>query len=133
MDGRETQLREKMQRLLKETAEIAAELQKVDGTQIGIPHYSQIESAAAMTGRELAQFIQQVRIEEIALTQGPQSACPTCGDVCNIAHPRRTLESIVGRVEIMEPKAHCPRCRRDFFPSTTPPRTRRTRTHTKAR
>lgn len=51
MDGRETQLRGKMQQLLKETAEVAAELQKIDGTQAEIPHYSQIENAASMTGR----------------------------------------------------------------------------------
>lgn len=133
MDGRETQLKGKMQQLLKETAEVAAELQKIDGTQAEIPHYSQIENAACMTGRQLAQLIQQSRIEEIALTQGPQSACPTCGDVCQVSHPRRTLESIAGRVEVMEPKAHCPRCRRDFFPSKSPTRARSTRTHTKAR
>jgi len=32
MEGRETLLRERMQQLLKETAEVAAELQKIDGT-----------------------------------------------------------------------------------------------------
>jgi transposase-like protein len=74
-----------------------------------------------------------VRIENIALTQGPQAPCPTCGDVCKVSHPRRTLESISGKVEVMEPKAHCPRCRRDFFPSEGPTRARRARTHTKAR
>ena len=122
-----------MQRLLKETAEVAAELQRIDGTQAEIPHYSQIEEAACKTGQELAQFIQQVRIENIALTQGPQSPCPTCGDVCKVSHPRRKVKSIAGSVEIMEPKAHCPRCRRDFFPSASPTRSRGTRTHTKAR
>ena len=40
MDGREAHLREKMQQLLKETAAVAAELQKLDGTQAEIPHYS---------------------------------------------------------------------------------------------
>lgn len=133
MDGRETQLREKMQQLLKATAEVAAELQKIDGTQAEIPHYSQIEDAACKRGQELAQFIQQVRIENIALNQGPQAPCPTCGDVCSVSHPRRNIQSIAGRVEVMEPKAHCPRCRRDFFPSASPTRARRTRPHTKAR
>ena len=120
MDGREEQLREKLGRLLKETAEVSAELQKLDGTQPEVPHYSLIEKAAHATGQELSRLIQQSRIREVALAGTPQAACPTCGDVCEAAHPRRTVKSIDGPVDVLEPKAHCPRCRRDFFPSTGP-------------
>ncbi len=117
MDGRREQLQEKIERLLKETAEAAAELQKIDGTQPEVPHYSQIEKAAHATGQQLSRRIQEVRLQEVALAAAPQVACPTCGDVYEAVHPRRTLHSIDGEVEAMEPQAHCTRCRRDFFPS----------------
>lgn len=119
MDGRREQLREKLEHLLKETAEVSAELQKIDGSQPEVPHYSQIEKRAHATGQQLSRMIQQARLEEVALAQRPQAACPTCGDVYEVAHPRRPLKSIDGQVEAMEPKSHCPRCRRDFFPSAS--------------
>jgi hypothetical protein len=114
------QLQEKMRHLLKETAEVSAEIQRIDGSQAEVPHYSQIEEAAHETGKELSRMIQQSRICEVALTAPPQAACPTCGDVWEVAHPRRSIKSIDGPVETLEPKAHCPRCRRDFFPSAGP-------------
>jgi DNA repair exonuclease SbcCD ATPase subunit len=122
MEGRAEQLRKKLERLLQETAETSAELQKLDGTQPEVPHYSAIEKAAHETGKKLSRMIQQSRIEEVALAATPQAACPTCGSVCAVTHPRRKLKSIDGRVEALEPKAHCPHCRRDFFPSTGPTR-----------
>ena len=120
MDGRIEQLREKLDHLLKAAAEVSAELQKLDGTQPEVPHYSQIENAAHETGQKLSRMIQQSRIQDVALAAAPQAACPTCGDVCEVAHPRRTIKSIDGPVETLEPKTHCPRCRRDFFPSAGP-------------
>jgi hypothetical protein len=120
MDGRVEELREKLRGLLKETAEVSAELQGIDGTQAEVPHYSQIEDVAHNTGRELSRLIQQARICEVTLAAPPQAGCPTCGDVCEVAHPRRSIQSIDGPVETLEPKAHCSRCRRDFFPSAGP-------------
>jgi hypothetical protein len=111
MDGREELLREKKDHLLKALAEVSAELQKLDGTQPEVPHYSPVEKAAHATGQELSRLIQQSRIREVALAVTPQAACPTCGDVCEVAHPRRTVKSIDGPVAVLEPKAHCPRCR----------------------
>ena len=111
MDGRREQLQKKLEQLLKETAKVSAELQKIDGTQPEVPHYSQIEMTAHATGQQLSRMIQQARLQEVALAARPQAACPTCGDVCEVAHPRRSLTSIDGPVEALEPKAHCPRCR----------------------
>lgn len=119
MEGRVELLREKMEQLLKETAEVSAEIQKLDGSQAEVPHYSQIEDVAHETGKELSRLIQQSRVREVALTAAAQAACPTCGDVCEVAHPSRSVKSVDGPVETMEPKAHCPRCRRDFFPSAS--------------
>jgi len=119
MDGRVEQLQKKLQQLLKEAAEVSAEIQRIDGTQAEVPHYSQIEEAAHETGKELSRMIQQSRVCEVALRAPAQAACPTCGDVCEVAHPRRSINSIDGPVETLEPKAHCPHCRRAFFPSAS--------------
>lgn len=119
MDGRVEGLQEKLQQLLKEAAEVSAELQKLDGSQAEVPHYSQIEDAAHETGKELSRMIQQSRIREVALASAPQAGCPGCGDVCEVVHPQRSVKSMDGPVETLEPKAHCPRCRRDFFPSAS--------------
>jgi len=40
MDGRREQLQKKLEDLLKETAKVSAELQKIDGSQPEVPHYS---------------------------------------------------------------------------------------------
>ena len=119
MEGRVEQLQEKLHQLLKETAEVSAEIQKLDGSQAEVPHYSQIENVAHETGRELSRRIQQSRVREVALAAAPQAGCPTCGDVCEVVHPQRSIKSMDGPVETLEPKAHCPRCRRDFFPSAS--------------
>lgn len=120
MEGRREQLQERMRRLLKEAAEVAAELQRISGSQAAVPHYSEIEDAAHETGRELSRMIQQTRVQEISLAMTPQAGCPTCGDVCEVEHPRRTINTVDGPVEMLEAKAHCPRCRRAFFPSASP-------------
>ena len=119
MDGRVEQLRGKLGQLLKEAAEVSAEIQKIDGTQAQVPHYSEIENVAHETGKELSRMIQQSRMEEVALANAPQAGCPTCGDVCKVVHPQRSIKSIDGPVETLESKAHCPRCRRAFFPSAS--------------
>ena len=87
MDGRVEQLQKKLEDLLKAAAEASAELQKIDGSQPEVPHYSQIENTAHATGQQLSRMIQQARLQEVALAARPQAACPTCGDVCEVAHP----------------------------------------------
>jgi hypothetical protein len=119
MEGRVEQLREKLRHYLQAAAEVSAEIQKLDGSQAEVPHYSRIENVAHETGKELSRLIQQARVREVALAAAPRAACPTCGDVWEVAHPRRSIKSIDGPVETLEPKAHCPRCRRDFFPSAS--------------
>ena len=111
MEGRVEQLRERLRALLKETAEVSAEIQKLDGSQAKVPHDSQIEDAAHETGKELSRMIPQSRVREVALASAPQAGCPTCGDVCEVCHPRRSINSIDGPVETLEPKAYCHRCR----------------------
>jgi hypothetical protein len=43
--------------------------------------------------------------------------CPTCGKTCQVRRKSRTIAVRGGSAELAEPVAHCPKCRRDFFPS----------------
>ena len=43
MDGTTTKLKEKLDQLLREAAEVSVVLDRVEGTIVGVPHYSVIE------------------------------------------------------------------------------------------
>jgi len=55
---RTIQLRERLERLLREAAEVEVELSRADGTIQGIPHYSVIEGRAHELGRQLSRQVQ---------------------------------------------------------------------------
>ncbi len=44
------------------------------------------------------------------------ATCPECGVGCETFAKRRRIASIDGPVDVEESVAHCPGCRRDFFP-----------------
>jgi len=49
---------------------------------------------------------------------GSEQSCPGCGRMCPLTREERTIVARNGSdFEHDEPKAHCPTCRRDFFPS----------------
>lgn len=116
MDGRAAELKEKLDRLLKQTAAAAAELQMLEQGR-GVPHYSQIEGAAHRVGRELSCRIQARRMGEVTSQAAQQADCPCCGQTCEVRTERRTLSSIDGPTAVLEPRGFCRRCRRSFFPS----------------
>jgi len=62
-------------------------------------------------------------LEEATRRQGERfgatQACPDCGTDCDIRYASRPITVRGGRFEHEEPVAHCPRCRRDFFPSAS--------------
>ena len=117
MDGRRQYLSERLEKLVRETAEVASELQQYErGGRRGI-HYSQIERAAHEVGRRLSCRIQERSVREVAAQAAPEAACPQCGARCRIETDKRTIASIDGPVEVLEPQASCDRCRRSFFPS----------------
>lgn len=118
MDGESERLRERLNRLLVEAAEVSAALQKAEHGD-GVPvRYREIELAAHGRGQELSCLIQRQRIRELAAEADPHAACPQCGTRCRVSQHKRQLTSIDGPVEVLEPRAHCDRCQRSFFPST---------------
>jgi hypothetical protein len=118
MDDRQAALREKLERLLAEAAEVEVELSRTSGAIVGIPHYSVIEGRAHDLGRRLSQKAQQRQMAETAATAEPSAKCPACGTLCQLEGENRPITSIDGVVPIQELKATCPSCRRAFFPSS---------------
>lgn len=117
MDDREQALKEKLQRLVKEAAEASVELDRMNGTIEGVPHYSVIELRAHQLGQQLSREIQQRQLAETVALQIPKAKCPSCGTRCELIPTKRSVKSIDGPLEVQELKGRCPFCRRDFFPS----------------
>ena len=116
MDGKTQNLKEKLERLLREAAETAAELQACDRGAGKPVHFSQIEAAAHQVGSQLSCRIQERAAREVAADCPENAPCPTCGIPSHLSIERRTINSTDGPIVVWEPQGHCTRCRRDFFP-----------------
>lgn len=111
--GRE---REKSE-LLARLAELLVEEQRAAGVFDSTPHFSQLERDSLAVGHAVTTACLTRAARESAAESSAEVACPTCGRACLGAHHVRTLHGLAGSVEVLEPVAHCPACRRDFFPS----------------
>lgn len=118
MDDRQAALQEKLERLLREAAEVEVELSRAEGAIVGIPHYSVIESRAHELGRRLSCEVQQRQMGETAAAAPRMAKCPECKTACNLRERKRPMTSIDGALQVQELRGHCPVCRRDFFPSS---------------
>jgi hypothetical protein len=65
MDDRNSALREKAAKLLREAAEAKVALDRAEGKIKGVPHYSVIENAAHEVGREISRMVQQMHMTEL--------------------------------------------------------------------
>lgn len=117
MEDRQAVLREKLDRLLREVAEVEVDLSRAEGAITGTPHYSVIESRAHELGRQVSRLVQQRQLGEATATAWRRAKCPSCGTVCELWEQSRELTSIDGRIRVQELQGYCPSCRRDFFPS----------------
>ena len=117
MDEQVAQLKEKLDRLLTEAAELQVELGQADGSVAGVCHFSVIEARAHELGRQLSRSVQQRQLQSWAFTEGQRMNCPTCGTSCELGVRERGIRSIDGPLPAREIVGHCPVCRRDFFPS----------------
>lgn len=117
MDDRQAVLREKLERLLSEVAEVEVELSRAEGAIVGLPHYSVIESRAHELGRQLSRAVQQRQMGESAAEAAPRARCPGCGTVCQLQQKKRSVTSIDGPINLAELQGRCPSCRKAFFPS----------------
>jgi DNA repair exonuclease SbcCD ATPase subunit len=116
-DAKTAQLKERLERLLQETAEVEVELSRAEGTIGGLPHYSVIEGRAHALGRRLSQEAQRRQMREVSASQPLTAKCPGCGTRCELHPFSRVVNSVDGSVELQELVGDCPCCRRSFFPA----------------
>ena len=106
----------KLEELLKQTAEVSAQLQALEQVA-SVPHFDQIELPAHAVGQRLSRLIQTNRAREVAATTPPKVVCLDCGQSCKVDSFNRKVSSMDGPVELTETVARCRPCRRSFFPS----------------
>lgn len=109
-------LRERLERLLREAADVEVELSRADGSIRGAPHYSLIEGRAHELGKQLSRQVQQQQMRELNASHPPTAKCPECGTRCPLRTQDRPIESVDGKTDLQELVGDCPRCRRSFFP-----------------
>ena len=81
--------------------------------------FTALEQIAAAAAAGLTEGTLSTLLEQQANVLGPQQPCPACGTACTLRRQTRRLHIDTGQaVEQDEPFAHCPVCRRDFFPPT---------------
>ena len=83
MDGTTTKLNEKLEQLLRQAAEVSVALDRVEGTIVGVPHYSVIEGRAHELGQQLSRRIQAQQMGELAAHAASSAKCPECGTRCD--------------------------------------------------
>jgi hypothetical protein len=117
MEARQAARQEEKQKLLQRLVEIEIEELREKGVFDSTPHYSTLEQAASDLGREVSRQAQQRAACEVRADAPETVACPTCGRDCPVTTKRRVVRSVDGPVKLHEAAAHCPTCRRSFFPS----------------
>jgi hypothetical protein len=116
MDGATAALKEKLNRLLKEAAQVSVALDRADGAITGVRHYSVIEARAHELGQRLSREIQAQQMGELVAGRMATAPCPKCRARCELNPKQRSVTSIDGPVQIQELEGYCPACRRAFFP-----------------
>ena len=80
-----------------------------------------IEELTAEIGDEVARQLANGELSRRSevLRDQPTHACPDCGKECGVEPDLEPiiLQGMRGEIEYAEPRCHCSRCRRDFFPS----------------
>lgn len=116
---------ETMQRRLREIEELARGWGKIlaqeafpEGVGLDVDLFTMEEfactAAKALVGGAVETMTQR-QSQELAHEQ----ACPGCGKACSVEHRPRSIQVRGGKANLTEPVAHCPACRRDFFPSAS--------------
>jgi hypothetical protein len=75
-----------------------------------------MEQIAAAAAQGLTEGTLQLLLEQQAHKLPEDQPCPHCGVRCPTSPHTRVLTARGAEVEQLERIAHCPACRRDFFP-----------------
>jgi hypothetical protein len=74
------------------------------------------EQIATVAAQGLTEGTLELLLEQQADKVTDQQPCPDCGTMCPTKPHTRTLTTKQGQIQQRERIAHCPACRRDFFP-----------------
>jgi hypothetical protein len=88
------------------------------GLDVDFRTFEQIATAAA---GGLTEGTLQLLLEQQAGKLPDQQPCPGCGTVCPTTPHTRSLTAHGAEIRHPERVAHCPACRRDFFPPADGP------------
>jgi len=75
-----------------------------------------MEQIAAVVAQGITEGTLQQLLQQQAQQLTEEQPCPTCHKLCPTKPHKRSLTARGAVVEQVEPVAHCPNCRRDFFP-----------------
>jgi len=117
MDGDVERFRKRLAELFDEVAEVAVRLDTAERQGAGLVHFSQIEMGVEARVNALGRQMVTRAAREVAAEAAAEAKCPGCGRKCPLETLPRTVQSLHGPVEIMEPQGSCPSCRRSFFPA----------------
>jgi hypothetical protein len=85
--------------------------------------FDEMEQIAAAAAAGLAEGTLEQLAEQQARHLPDELPCPACQASCPVRRRPRQLVARSATITLQEPVAHCPACRRDFFPPTTGPQT----------
>ena len=89
---------------------------------------TQMENVAMAAVQALLAGTLETATQQQAQQFGHERPCPTCKRLCPLQSDDREITVRIGSTfDHHEPKAHCPACRRDFFPSASGVETRQSR------
>ena len=88
------------------------------GLDVDFRTFEQIATAAA---HGLTEGTLQLLLEQQAGKLPTEQPCPECGKLCPTRPHTRSLTAPGAEVQQVERIAHCPDCRRDFFPPADGP------------
>lgn len=108
--------REEIEELARHWGELLAREVYPQGPGLDVS-LADMEEMVAHATRAIVQGAIGQMTEDQAQLLAAEQACPTCGRACPIRRKSRAVAVRGGSVELDEPVAHCPKCRRDFFPS----------------
>jgi hypothetical protein len=85
--------------------------------------FDEMEQIAAAATAGLVEGTLEYLTQQQAHRLPAELPCPTCQKLCPAQTRSRRVVARGATITFQEPVAHCPVCRRDFFPPTTPPQT----------
>ena len=119
--SKEERLLAKQERIKAFAAELLAMEEEESGGDFRTENINDIEDTMIRMGDAMAREVGVQKLARHTDAACQQAPCPRCGNSGQLVKKRaRELLTARGPVPVTEAKYHCPKCRRNFFPSDGP-------------